>query len=180
MIFTPQSNPIWAVSKSLYIDYFGVWNILYVHLISQLGLVLHITLQSLTFQHIWKRKVVSMLCLREAWMCFCWVCLLLSLRLDSVWRASRVGHSQGQRSAADELVTVAERGWRRGLLAWSWVPTDGWSSGVVTWMCLADVVLFWDRRVLPPSRIVCFDPRRSSWTTVTRPMKTSLHYEWGM
>ncbi len=28
----------------------------------------------------------------------------------------------------------------------------------VAWMCLADVVIFWGRRVLPPSRIVCCDP----------------------
>lgn len=106
---------------------------------------------SISFQHIWKRKNVSMLYLREVWMCLFWVCLLLSLRLASVYRASRVGRSRGQRSAADELVTVAVRGWARGLFPGIFQCADGrLFLGDFARMCLADVVLFWFCRDLWP------------------------------
>lgn len=158
----PQSKLIRAKCRPIY-WLFWRWKHLICVFNDTNGVCFADYITSITFQHIWKRKNVSMLCIREVWMCLCWVCLLLSLRLASVCRASRVGHSRGQRSEADELVTVAARGWTRGLFPWIFVCrwTVG-SSGDFVRMCLADVVLFW----------VCRDPWRASWTTVTRPVKT--------
>lgn len=116
---------------------------------------------SITFQHIWKRRNVSMLYLREVWTCLCWVCLLLSLRLASVYRASRVGRSRGQRSVADELVTVAVRGWARGLFPGIFQRADGRLGprgfrSDVSGRCCALLVLPWpltrDAPPGPPSR----------------------------